>query len=87
MKQMILCDTCKPWWIDRCRNNPYPEEKIKVVSGIAKNNYICDTCGTMLEKGTPCAAVSISVDRGGVPYYEWEHDYIVTASQPVDQEQ
>ncbi len=80
MKQLIVCDACKKWWIDRCRN-PDPEEGIKVVSGIAAGNYFCDNCNAPLEKGSSCAAVSNWLIHGSIPYYKWELDYIVVTNQ------
>lgn len=37
---------------------------------------VCDHCATPIKAGADCWALSIWADRGGGPYYAWEHDYL-----------
>jgi len=77
MKREIHCIGCKETFREQFPNNdPYPGEHIKVVSGFAISDMICDGCGDSLWAGRECAAVSIWTDRGGIPYYEWEREFI-----------
>lgn len=54
----------------------YPGEHAKRKFGKAIRNYSCDICGCDIAKNYECFAVSFWADYGGVPYYEWEHEYI-----------
>jgi len=78
MTQKILC-------IPKCRDEiralfksdePYPGEHVKFVNGLAINSYICDDCNVQIAPGELCCAHSIWVDYGGVPYYDWEDEFI-----------
>ncbi len=87
MKREILCKECceniipkifnvEPTKSNTTTANPYPLEYIKLMRGEAKNTYLCDMCGVVIEKDQICYAFSIWSDRGGIPYYEWEEDFI-----------
>jgi len=80
MKREILCLECKKTFREQFPDdNPYPGEHIKIVSGFAGLDLVCDGCGDPLMTGYRCAAVSIWSDRGGIPYSEWEGEYISEA--------
>jgi hypothetical protein len=77
MKREILCLECKTDFREQFPvDNPYPGEYIKIIAGAAIVLLICDGCGDELAIGCRCAAVSIWTDRGGIPYYEWEGEFI-----------
>jgi hypothetical protein len=77
MKREILCMGCKADFRQQFPDdNPYPGEHIKIVSGFAGFDMVCDGCGCPVGLWTECAAVSIWADRGGIPYYEWEREFI-----------
>jgi hypothetical protein len=73
MNKQIICETC---YID-VRNryptdSPYPGEHIKLVHGLALNDYICDLCGAILPVGCDCTAYTIWTND----YAPWEECYI-----------
>ena len=73
MKRMIACEKCSH------RPHPYyPGEWFKRVIGIAKIQMLCDYCSLSVEikKGDKCAAESMGIVGHGIPYYEWESDYL-----------
>lgn len=77
MKREILCPECfvkmrKLFPTD----TPYPGERVKFVPGRALYGFNCDSCGNNIKEASPCNAVSIWADYGGVPYSEWENNYI-----------
>jgi hypothetical protein len=79
MKRDILCNKCAK---DRREqyptDTPYPEEHIKFVHGTARGDMLCDGCTyrTEIKKGEECCAFSSWADYGGIPYNEWEHEFI-----------
>ena len=77
MKRQIVCNKCK----DSLRklfptDMPYPGEHVKLVKGKAKKDFMCDRCGCDINATDNCWAVSIWADYGGIPYYEWEDEYL-----------
>lgn len=74
MKREIVCVECyerlKP------ERKSYPGEYIKAVHGTARESFLCDICGKSIPKGDKCIAQSIWADYGGIPYYEWEFEYV-----------
>jgi hypothetical protein len=81
MKQEILCPACATE-IRRTfpTDNPSPGEHIKFVSGNVAYRAMCDCCCDFIEQGSPCTAFSSWADYGGIPYYPWEHEFIVEAA-------
>lgn len=81
MKRMIACEKCAQ------RPEPYYEgEWFKRVSGTAKADMLCDWCSTgkgralqatLIKKGEKCAAESMGLNGHGIPYYEWESEYLI----------
>jgi len=77
MKREIVCGKCREELIKLFpTDNPYPLEYIKFVDGKARKEFFCDQCGREINKEENCTAVSIWADYGGVPYTEWEPDYL-----------
>lgn len=80
MKREIICEKCEGETRKLFPNaNPYPGEHVKFVKGKAKKDLICDSCAdelTAILEGDDCCAFSIWADYGGIPYYEWEHEFI-----------
>ncbi len=76
MKREIVCGKCAEQWQKRKYVTRPAEEHIKVVHGFAENDYLCDTCNAEINKNVQCAAVSLWIDHGGIPYSPWEEDYI-----------
>ena len=75
MKRMIACEKCA--W----RPTPqYSGEWFKRIRGTAKKDMLCDYCcpPAEIKAGDKCAAESMGVDGHGIPYYEWEGDFIST---------
>ncbi len=52
------------------------------MEGVAKNDMKCDWCcpPTEIKKGDKCAAESMGTDGHGIPYYEWESEYLEVKS-------
>jgi len=73
MKREIVCRGCSEPWV-RCIGK-YPGEYIKVVHGTLKLEAICDGCNAELNTGNPASAVSVWTDS--IPYFQWEHEYLV----------
>ena len=87
MKQEILCPECIETMKkirEKIKNHPEYNEGVKIKEGKAKAEmFICDLCGSEIEKGEKCYAVSMWKTVGsklsliGInPYYEWEDEYI-----------
>jgi len=77
MKRLIVCPECRK--ILRAlftTDNPHPGEHVKFVDGSAKNGFKCDNSGEDIAKGESCTAISMWADYGGIPYFEWEKDYL-----------
>lgn len=77
MKRMIACE--------KCSHEPapyYPGEWFKRVTGTAKKEMICDYCypQKIIPQGAKCAAESMGVNGHGIPYYQWEGEYIQEAT-------
>lgn len=77
MKREILCSKCEP----ELRalfptDTPYPGEHVKFVNGKANKDLICDQCGQPIKTNDNCVAMSMWADYGGIPYYEWEPEYL-----------
>ncbi len=73
MKRMIVCE--------KCSHRPQPHysgEWFKRVNGTAKKQMLCDYCcpPVKIKKGDKCAAESMGVNHYGIPYYEWESDFL-----------
>lgn len=90
MKQDILCIKCA----EERRglfptDNPFPGEHIKFVFGTAKIECLCDGCVKYKEihTGERCCAFSLWTDFGGVPYHQWERNFInpENGKEPKDQ--
>jgi len=77
MKREILCPKCR---INVRKlfptDNPYPGEHVMFIDGMALMQYRCDNCDNTILPGDKCTAFSSWADYGGVPYYEWEGEYI-----------
>ena len=78
MKREIVCPKCElklrklfP------KESPYPGEHVKFINGLASIDFICDQCGEPILTKNECAAVSFWADYGGIPYFEWEEDYLL----------
>lgn len=77
MKQQIFCDLCgKEIRKLHPTDEPYPQEHIKFLKGFSLDDYICDYCGKFIREDDVAWAFSTWADYGGVPYYEWEKDFI-----------
>lgn len=77
MKREILCPDCKKELRKTFPSDtPYPGEHVKFVEGKALNEYVCDQCDKEIHIGDPCFAFSSWADYGGIPYYEWEGEFI-----------
>jgi len=80
MKRQIICMKCnKEYW--NLFNLIGDEataagEHIKNIKGMALREYLCDFCGTTIKQSEKCTANSIWSDRGGIPYFEWENEFI-----------
>jgi hypothetical protein len=77
MKREIICEKAmfkRAGWKD------YPNEHRTHKTGIAKNNYLCDSCVPLheIKKGDKCIAYSTWADFHSNPYYEWETEFINT---------
>lgn len=78
MKREILCIKCAEYLKYNVLNAPYPGEHVKLIKGKLKlGGCICDHCGTPLEVKEEVYCLSIWADYGGIPYYKWEHEYII----------
>ena len=83
MKREIFCAGCSLEMRDLFpTNEPYPGEHVKFEVGLAKEEYICDYCGKVIQPGQTCVAYSNWVDHGQL-YQPWEHDYIISADDPA----
>jgi len=86
MKREILCPDCRESRLKLCGLeyshesrilfDPYPGEHIKIIKGRANRHFLCDICNKQIETDDDCFAVSTYADYGGMPYYEWEHEYV-----------
>lgn len=77
MKQEIVCKQCEIELRKQFPNeSPYPGEHVKFVVGTANKQYRCDHCDVIIPGGEECCAFSIYANYGGVPYYNWEKDFI-----------
>lgn len=88
MKREILCLNCAAERFKRyglayvpklqAIVDPYPREHVKYLRGISKGDFFCDACASLkpINKGDECFAVSTWADYGGLPYYEWEYEFI-----------
>ena len=56
----------------------YPGENVKIVSGYAIHDYLCDQTARPIRAGDFCYAVSIYRDG---EYYQWEQEYLNTMKQ------
>jgi hypothetical protein len=52
------------------------KEHIAFHFGHAIVSCLCDSCNQPINPGDNAWAISIWSDRGGIPYYPWEHDFI-----------
>lgn len=79
MVRKILCKECEAKSRKLFPNeSPYPGEHIKFVSGKANMMYICDDCVAPIFKNDEICAFSIFTDYGGIPYYSWEEEYLIS---------
>lgn len=77
MKQEIICEKCLPELRTLFpTSNPYHGEHVKFVSGKARKDFFCDHCGKEITATSKCTAFSIWADHGGIPYYNWESEFI-----------
>jgi hypothetical protein len=70
MKRQIICKNCQK----KFPLKSYDGEWGKRLIGKAKTNFICDLCGTKIEKNETCFADSMGLNSQ--EYYSWEHDSI-----------
>lgn len=80
MKREILCHSCTDEMKSFFSRKSYSGEYVKFKSGLAINEYICDSCGDSINSGDLCSAMSIWSDIMPVKYFPWEHDYISNIS-------
>jgi hypothetical protein len=73
MKRLISCTDCFVFF----DAGPPPGEWIIRKQGIALNNFSCDYCGKVINRGDVCTAESLGMTGQGVPYYRWEYKYIL----------
>jgi len=78
MVRKILCKKCE----EESRklfptSSPYPGEHIKFVQGTIKRACFCDNCDTHIHTKDQVCAMSIYADYGGIPYFEWEDEYLI----------
>ena len=71
MKREILCLKCGGQKLPQ-----YDGEHNKSKRGNAQEEFLCDQCAGKIPQGSPCYARSIWMDGQGIPYYEWEGEYI-----------
>lgn len=84
MKKEILCIKCieqintHPTYISAgsCYSHINHNEHIKLTWGYALMYYRCDLCDNTILKDDVCCASSMWSDVHGIPYHEWEQDYI-----------
>jgi hypothetical protein len=75
MKRQIICNKCRHDQIGHIKD--YPGEWWKSKPGKALSPLlVCDSCGKPIEKNAVCHAQSFGRYDQGIPYYEWEQDYI-----------
>ena len=77
MKREIVCSGCEP----KLRKlfpteSPYPGEHVKFVRGLSIIKCVCDSCGQDIKVAEIVCAFSAWADYGGIPYSEWEDEYI-----------
>lgn len=78
MKRELQCRECAEHLKNVFNKTPAPGEHVKYVEGVLKlSGLICDFCGRPLEVGKNVYCMSIWADYGGVPYYQWEHEYVI----------
>lgn len=78
MKREIVCPDCEQELKKQFKSlNPYPGEHLKYVPGTALKDYLCDQCNISIPKGGKAVAFSIWADHGGIPYYKWEHEFLI----------
>lgn len=73
MKRCLVCKKCVGAWIALI--GKYPGEEVKIVKGTSKAAFVCDDCGSSIERQHFAAAVTVSREpepRG----ITWEGDYI-----------
>lgn len=77
MKREVLCKDCAVQMRKMFPNDsPYPGEHVKFVNGKSKVQCICDRCSKPINPGDEICAFSSWADYGGVPYSEWEDEYL-----------
>lgn len=84
MRRMILCLDCRADAQEAYKTDVLEQdEHVKYVAGKAKQNFLCDTCGCEIKAQYPCCAFSNWSDYSGLPYYNWESDFIDEKSKEV----
>lgn len=83
MKRQIICMKCIKKHPSLFLGNGGVDQKgvdeyINNVKGIALYDFMCDYCGKPINKGDICDANSIWTSLAGIPYHEWEEEYINT---------
>jgi len=75
---MIACKECL-----KIPLHPFPGERVVRIMGIAKKPLLCDFCYPYKEIkiGDMCVAESMGREGCGIPYYEWESEYIEVISR------
>ena len=77
MKREIVCPKCRKNLRELFpTNNPYPGEYVKFVDGTARHDFVCDSCGKPINYNGKCTAFSCWAEYGGIPYMEWEDEYL-----------
>ena len=74
MKREIRCTDCSKKL--QASVKPVLFEHLKIVPGRSRKQCVCDDCCCRIQAGDPCDAISIWSDLGGIPYYEWEKDFL-----------
>lgn len=77
MKREIFCLICREKFRsieEMVKGNPEWMEGTKVVEGKANLDMICDCCGSKINFGSSCAAISMF--SYGDTVYDWESEYI-----------
>lgn len=88
MKRELQCPKCAEHLKLNVFNKPSaPGEHVKYVKGkLMHDGLICDFCGIQLECGQDVYCMSIWADYGGIPYYKWEHEYVLLEDEDVSKE-
>jgi len=82
MKREILCPECARE-VRRLypTDNPYPGEGVRFVVGNALADCNCDRCNADIKTTGACVAFSIFTTDGRIPYFAWEHNFVLPVTE------